>query len=101
MRREPISRVTLPDGRVRYRVRTDAGTRPDGSRLQVHATFDTLREARNYLARVRTEARDGSFIGKSRMTVKQQYEAWLAGKRKLRPSTVQRYRDVADRKSVV
>lgn len=95
MRREPISRVTLPDGRVRYRVRTDAGTRPDGSRLQVHATFDTLREARNYLARVRTEARDGSFIGKSRMTVKQQYEAWLAGKRKLRPSTVQQYRDVA------
>lgn len=95
MRREPITKVTLSDGRVRYRIRVDAGTRPDGSRIQAAGTYDTLREARQAIAKIRTEAEAGAYVGRSSITLAQHYKTWLAGKRKLRESTRQHYLDVA------
>lgn len=90
-RTEPISRLATG----RYRLRIDAGTHPDGRRRQITRTFDTRREAQQALAEIRVAARTGSFVGRSTTTVAQQYEAWLLGKRNLRPTTVQHYRDVA------
>lgn len=95
MRRpEPISRIDTPRG-TRYRIRVDAGYTPDGRRRQVSSTHDTLKEARLALARIRTEVQAGTFVGKTTVTVRQQYQTWLAGKRKIRPTTRQHYADVA------
>lgn len=47
--REPIKKITLKSGEVRYRFVTDAPRGPDGKRRQVTHTFDTLREARDAL----------------------------------------------------
>jgi len=88
---EPITR--LASGR--YRLRVDAGTHHDGRRRQITRTFNTRREAQQALSEIRVAARSGSFIGRSQVTLEEQYDSWLLGKRNLRPSTVQHYRDVA------
>ena len=88
---EPITR--LPDGR--YRVRVDAGFHPDGRRRQVQSTHATLKEARLALARVRNEAAQGTYVGRTTVTVRRLYESWLAGKRKIKPTTRQHYTDVS------
>ena len=49
MAREPIKKITLKSGEVRYRFVTDAPRGPDGKRRQVTHTFDTMREARDAL----------------------------------------------------
>jgi hypothetical protein len=43
---EPIRKITLSDGSVRYRVVVDAGRKLDGSRAQRTSTHRTRREAR-------------------------------------------------------
>jgi integrase len=87
---DPIHR--LPDGR--YRVRVDAGFHPDGRRRQIQSTHATLREARSALAQTLSAVRDGTYIGKNARTVSQQFDVWLEGKRRIRPTTRQHYRDV-------
>ena len=51
---EPIRKITLSDGSVRYRVVVNAGRKPDGSRAQRTSTHRTRREAREWLAAVRS-----------------------------------------------
>ena len=46
MAREPIKKITLKSGEVRYRFVTDAPRGSDGKRRQITHTFDTMREAR-------------------------------------------------------
>lgn len=73
---EPIRLVETARG-VRYRVVVD--TAPKGApRRQVTRTFDTIREAREWLAEARTALVRGSFTAPSRVTVRALAEAWLA-----------------------
>jgi hypothetical protein len=49
--REPIRKIILKDGTVRYRLVVDIGTDEYGKRKQITRTFDKLKEARAELAR--------------------------------------------------
>ena len=44
--KEPINKITLKDGSVRYRLVVDIGRDEHGRRKQLTRTFDTRREAR-------------------------------------------------------
>jgi integrase len=93
MAKEPIRKITLADGSTRYRVVVDVGRGPDGSRDQRTSTHKTLREAREWLAKVRTSAKEGSYVRPSKLTLTEHLDTWLAGKRDLRPSTRRGYVD--------
>lgn len=93
--REPIWPVRLKDGRIRYRVVVDAHKGANGRRRQVTSTFDTLRAARAWLARMRTEVADGAYVPRDRRTVSQLLSAWLESRRNIKPSTRECYRGSA------
>lgn len=90
-RGEPITVVRLNDGRVRYRVRMDAGTLPSGKRRQVCSTWDTLAQARAEVARIRNEQGAGTYVAKSTETVDTWLESWLSGKHALKETTRENY----------
>ncbi len=92
-RGEPIRKRKTKDGRVRYVVRVDAGLDSEGSRCQVSSTWDTIKNARDELARIRTEMRAGTYVGKHEITVSEYLEEWLAGLHSQKPKTVLGYRD--------
>jgi Arm DNA-binding domain len=60
--KEPIRKITLKDGTVRYRLVVDIGTDAHGKRKQITRTFDKLKEARAELSRVRHETGLGTFV---------------------------------------
>lgn len=64
MSREPIRKITLSDGSMRYRVVVDAGRKPDGSRAQRTSTHRTRREAREWLAAVRSDLTRGTYVAR-------------------------------------
>src|SRR3954454_16583557 len=90
---EPIRKVRLMSGEVRYRVTVDAARRPHARRLQQRTSHRTLREARQHLAAVRSGLRDGSMVSLHRLTVSEYLDTWLHGKRDLRPTTRRGYVD--------
>jgi hypothetical protein len=55
--KEPINRITLKDGTIRYRLVVDTGRDENGRRKQLTRTFDTKREARDELS-VNVRSRD-------------------------------------------
>jgi hypothetical protein len=71
----------------------DAGTERDGKRRQVCSTWDTIAQARDEVARVRTEVKSGTYVGKAETTVSDYLEEWLAGLHDVKPKTVLGYRD--------
>ena len=82
MAAEPIRKITTGrDGKVRDRLVVDAGSHPDGRRRQVTRTYDTLREARAELSRVRHQRGEGSYVQPSKVTFATLAENWLAGQR--------------------
>jgi integrase len=90
---DPIKRLTLADGSLRYRFVVDSGFHPNGKRRQTTQTYATRDEAVKALARLRTEVADGHFIAPDQQTVAHLIDAWLASKnRKIRPATQQCYR---------
>jgi hypothetical protein len=48
--KEPINKITLKDGSVRYRLVVNIGRDERGRRKQLTRTFDTRREAREELS---------------------------------------------------
>ncbi|WP_406306271.1 site-specific integrase [Streptomyces sp. NBC_00885] len=91
---DPIKKVTLQSGKVRYRFVIDAGRDSDGRRKQVTVTMDTLKEARDELARMRHERRTGQLILPSKMTVSQLLDAYMASKKDdIEESTLVGYRN--------
>jgi integrase len=93
MSSEPITPVTLKNGRRRYRVKTDGSRGSDGERRQVVATFDRLADARAFLARTRAEVSTGGYVPRSEQTFSDYVEAWLMSRRHaVRPKTVEGYR---------
>ena len=94
MAREPIKKITLKSGEVRYRFVTDAPRGPDGKRRQVTQTFDTLREARDALAKIRTESSTGRYVHADKMTLDEYLSEWLAAiGRGVEPGTLRAYQD--------
>ena len=94
MAREPIKKITLKSGEVRDRFVTDAPRGPDGKRRQVTHTFDTLREARDALAKIRTESSTGRYVHPDKTTLDEYLSEWLAAiGRGVEPGTLRAYQD--------
>jgi integrase len=89
---DPIKKVTLKDGSVRYRFVVDVGRKPDGKRDQRTYTFRTKREASDEYARIKADRSRGTFVAPSKKTLGEHLTEWLAGKRKIRESTRGNYR---------
>jgi integrase len=92
---DPIKKVTLKDGTVRYRFVVDIGRDPEtGKRQQKTFTFDTKREARAEHDKIRHETNQGTYIRPSKITVSDYLNGWLEGAtRDLRKSTKRSYSD--------
>lgn len=88
---QPIYKVTRKDGSVVYRVVVDV-TPVGGRRKQQTTTHATMRDAQQYLSRVRSSLMDGTFIGKNTITVAQAVDEWLAGREGVRPNTLAGYK---------
>lgn len=77
---DQIKKITLRDGKIRYRFVVDIGRDANGRRKQLTVTKDTKKEAQNELARIRHEKATGQFIAPSKMTVVELIDAYLASK---------------------
>lgn len=93
-KRDPIKKVGLKDGSIRYRFVVDVGYKPDGKRDQRTFTYDTLKEARAERARVISETSRGTYVRPNRgLTVQEYCAEWLATKSHRKPSTQRCYAD--------
>jgi integrase len=91
---EPIHKITLKDGAIRYRLVVDIGRDENGKRKQLTRTFDTQREAREELSRVRHETNLGTYVKPSKETVNRYLDGYLKGAtRGRRASTKRNYQD--------
>lgn len=92
---EPIRKIILDSGAVRYRVVVDVGTRPDGKRDQRTKTFRTRKEAGQWLSSTRAQVNGGSYVKPAKETVGQHLDSWLESKRLAgkRPATLRCYVD--------
>jgi integrase len=92
--KEPIRKLTLADGTVRYRLVVDIGRDPAGKRQQLTRTFDKMKDARAELSRVRHQTDQGTYVKPSKLTVNQYLDEYLIGAtRGRRESTKANYRD--------
>lgn len=92
--KEPIRKIELRDGTIRYRLVVDIGLDENGKRQQLTRTFDKLKEARAELSRIRHETDQGTFIKPSDITVGQYLDEYLVGAtRGRRESTKVSYRE--------
>ena len=92
--REPIRKIALKDGTIRYRLVVDIGTDDNGRRQQLTRTFDKLKEARAELSRIRHETDKGTFVKPSDVTVNEYLDQYFVGAtRGRRESTKVSYRD--------
>lgn len=93
---DPIRKIELKDGRVRYRFVVDIGRDPadDNKRKQLTKTFGTLREAKAERARIISESSQGTFVRPRKLTVDAYLAEYLEGAtRNVRPSTRRSYSD--------
>lgn len=87
--------VELPNGERRVELVVDVGINPaTGKRKQTRRRYKTADEAIAAYNEIKTEAREGTYVGRSGVTVEQLCGDWLAGRRGIRPSTLSGYRDV-------
>ncbi|MDG4770672.1 tyrosine-type recombinase/integrase [Solwaraspora sp. WMMD792] len=91
---DPIKRIELKDGTVRYRFVVDVGRDPEtGKRKQVTHTFDGKKEAKTEYARIRHETDRGTYVRPSKMTVDQFLDEWLtSATRDVEEATAANYR---------
>lgn len=92
---DPIKKVALKNGGIRYRFVVDIGRDPQsGRRQQKTFTFDTKREARAEYDKIRHQNNEGTYIKPDRITVSEHLDRWLEGAaRNLRASSSRSYRD--------
>jgi integrase len=92
--KEPIRKIELKDGTVRYRLVVDIGRDEHGKRQQITRTFDKLKDARAELSRIRHETDQGTYVKPSEITVDDYLDEYLVGAtRGRRESTKVSYRD--------
>jgi hypothetical protein len=81
--------VTLPSGARRVELVVDVGADPaTGKRQQTRRRYQTVDEAIAAYGKIREQAREGTYVGRSTLTVKRICDDWLAGKRGARPTTL-------------
>ena len=64
--KEPIRKMTLANGSVRYRLVVDIGQGPNGKRQQLTRTYDKLKDARAELSRIRHQTDQGTYVKRPR-----------------------------------
>lgn len=90
---DPIKKVTLQNGTVRYRFVIDVGRDENGKRKQLTVTKDTLKEARAERSRIVAERASGTFVAPSKITVGEWLDEWLEYKRRdVEETTIRTYR---------
>jgi hypothetical protein len=94
---EPIRKITLKNGTVRYRLVVDAGRDEQGHRQQLTRTFDRLKDARGELARIRHETDQGTYVRPSEETVNAYLDGFLKGATRGRRASTRRNYDDAFR----
>jgi integrase len=84
-----MRKVTLASGEVRYEVTLDAGTHPvTGKRRQTRKRYKTLDEATAAHAHITSEVDAGTYVARSAVTVDQLCADYLAGRHKLRATSL-------------
>lgn len=92
--KEPIRKVKLKDGTVRYRLVVDIGEDENGDRKQLTRTFDRLKDARNELSTIRHQLGLGTYVRPSDETLTEYLDEYMKGAtRGRRESTKSSYRD--------
>ena len=66
--KEPIRKIEMKDGTVRYRLVVDIGRDENGKQQQLTRTFDKLKDARAELSRIRHETDEGIYVKPSDIT---------------------------------
>ncbi|WP_236788140.1 tyrosine recombinase XerC [Amycolatopsis sp. GM8] len=75
---EPIKKIQLKNGDVRYRFVVDIGADPTtGRRRQLTRTYDSKKEARAEYSRIRHETDDGTLVAPAKITVSDWLDTWL------------------------
>ncbi|HYN74632.1 MAG TPA: site-specific integrase [Candidatus Limnocylindria bacterium] len=96
--REPIRKILLADGTVRWRCVVDTGATADGHRRQATRTFSTMKEARAFIASTRVATTTGTYVAPVDTTVADYLNAWLESRRhSIRPKTLEGYRSALAR----
>ena len=92
---DPIKRIELKDGTIRYRFVIDIGRDPEtGKRKQQTCTFDKKRQAEREYARIKNECDTGTYVRPSKLTVGEFLDEWLASAtRDVEKATAANYRD--------
>lgn len=75
-----ITTVELQNGEKRYRFTADVGRDENGRRLQRRFTFSRLKDAKAKLAEVGHTVNDGTYVDRSRVTVSDVIDSYLANK---------------------
>ena len=93
MAKDPIKRIELKDGSVRYRFVVDIGRDPEtGKRQQKTMTFDKKGEARREYDKIRHQSSEGTYVKPSKATVNEVIDSYLKGAtRGKRRNTKQNY----------
>jgi integrase len=74
---------------VRYQVTVDAGISPDtGKRKQTRTRFTTEKDARDHLSATQAAVAVGTYVARSKRTVRRVVDEWLASKHNLKASTL-------------
>jgi hypothetical protein len=92
-RAEPITKRTAKSGAISYEFRADVGIKPDGTRDRRRFTFRTFAEARAEFRRITSEVAKGTYVRQLDVTVNEACDAWLKGRRGIRPVTWNSYND--------
>lgn len=74
---DPIKKITLKSGKVRYRTVVDAGRDENGTRVQITITRDTKTEVKAERGRIQHERSAGTLIVPSKVTLAEWIDEWL------------------------
>ncbi|WP_310725040.1 tyrosine-type recombinase/integrase [Streptomyces sp. N2A] len=72
-----IKKITLRNGKVRYRTVIDVGRDAEGKRKQLTITKDTRTEVRDERARIQHQRNAGTFVAPNKLTVSDLVDTWL------------------------
>lgn len=88
-----IKKITLQNGKTRYRAVVDAGRDENRKRVQITITRDTKTEVKNERDRIQHQRATGTLILPSEITVGEWLDQWLEYKRRdVEETTIRTYR---------
>jgi integrase len=90
---DPVKKITLQNGTVRYRTVVDAGRDENGKRIQLTITKDTKKEVLAERARIISQRASGTLIVPNSITLAEWLDQWLEYKRRdVEETTIRTYR---------